>query len=73
VVLINKSDINLQNTQKIEYFCRQEKIEVAGKLPFDNIFTQAMVAGKNIIEYTDSPLVEEINNIWERIHARLAG
>ena len=71
-VLINKYDINLENTQKIEEFCRLENIEVAGKLPFDNAFTQAMVEGKTIIEHSDSPLVEEIKNIWERIHASVA-
>jgi len=70
-VLINKYDINLENTQKIEEFCRLENIEVAGKLPFDNAFTQAMVEGKTIIEHSDSPLVEEIKNIWERIHAKI--
>jgi MinD superfamily P-loop ATPase len=71
VVLINKSDINLQNTQNIEDFCHQKKIEVAGKLPFDNVFTQAMVEGKTIIEYGDSNLVEEIENIWQRISTRI--
>jgi len=70
-VLINKYDINLENTQKIEEFCRLENIEVAGKLPFDNAFTQAMVEGKTIIEHSDSPLVEEIKNIWERICAKI--
>jgi MinD superfamily P-loop ATPase len=71
VVLINKSDINLQNTQKIEDFCRQEKIEVAGKLPFDNVFTQAMVEGKTIIEYGDSNLAEKIDNLWQKISTRI--
>ena len=67
VVLINKYDINLENAQSIENFCRQENIEVVGKLPFDNIFTQAMVKGKTIVEYSGSPLVEKVKDIWERI------
>jgi len=71
-VVINKYDVNMENTQKIEDFCRQENIEIVGKLPFDNAFTQAMVEGKTIIEHSDSPLVEEIKNIWERIHASVA-
>ncbi len=73
VVLINKYDINLENTQKIEDFCHQENIEVTGKLPFDNAFTQAMVEGKTIMEHSDSNLVEEIKNIWDRIHASVPG
>lgn len=71
MVLINKSDLNPENTKEVEGFCRQEKIELAGKLPFDNAFTQAMVEGKTIIEHSDSNLVKEIKSIWDRIHARI--
>ncbi len=71
VVLINKCDINLENTKKIENFCSEENIEVVGKLPFDNAFTQAMVEGKTIIEYGDSNLVKEIENLWQRISTRI--
>jgi len=70
-VLINKYDINLENTKKVEDFCRQEDIEMVGKLPFDNTFTQAMVEGKTIIEYGDSNLVKEIENLWQRISTRI--
>jgi MinD superfamily P-loop ATPase len=71
VVLINKHDINLENTEKITKFCQRENIEIVGKIPFDNTFTQAMVEGKTIIEHTDSDLVERIKNIWERISTRI--
>lgn len=71
MVLVNKSDLNPENTKEVEGFCRQEKIELAGKLPFDNTFTQAMVEGKTIIEHSDSNLVKEIKSIWDRIHARI--
>jgi len=71
VVLINKCDINLENTKKIENFCSEENIEVVGKLPFDNAFTQAMVEGKTIIEYGDSNLIGEIENLWQKISTRI--
>lgn len=70
-VLINKYDLNPGNTESIENFCQKEQVEVAGKLPFDNAITQAMVAGKNIIEYSESSLTADIGRIWERIHTRL--
>jgi MinD superfamily P-loop ATPase len=72
VVLINKYDINVENTQEIEDFCQQEDIEVVGKLPFDHAFTQAMVKGQTIVEHSNSPLVEETRNIWERIFTKIA-
>jgi MinD superfamily P-loop ATPase len=70
-VLINKYDLNPENAESIENFLNKEQVELAGKLPFDNAFTQAMVAGKNIIEYSESPLGVDIKSIWERIFARL--
>jgi MinD superfamily P-loop ATPase len=72
-VLINKHDLNPENTGSIENFCQKEQVEIAGKLPFDNAITQAMVAGKNIIEYSNSPLAAAIKRIWEQVHARVAG
>jgi MinD superfamily P-loop ATPase len=71
VVLINKYDINLENTKKIEKFCEGENIQIVGKIPFDNTFTKAMVEGKTIMEYNDSDLAERIKSIWENISARI--
>ena len=71
VVLINKYDINSENTEKITNFCEKENIEIVGKIPFDNTFTQAMVEGKTVMEYKDSDLVERIKDIWERISTRI--
>jgi MinD superfamily P-loop ATPase len=67
LVLINKFDINLENTERIEKFCQEKKIEILGKVPFSHDFTKAMVAGKTIVEYIDSEVVEEVKNIWDKI------
>jgi MinD superfamily P-loop ATPase len=71
VVLVNKHDINPDNTKNIEEFCQQEDAEVIGKLPFDNVFTEAMIEGENVIEHSDSPVVGEIETIWEKVRARM--
>jgi len=71
VVLINKYDINLENTKRIENFCERDGIEIVGKLPLDSAVTQAMVQGKTIIEYGASGLVTEIEDSWERISTKL--
>jgi MinD superfamily P-loop ATPase len=71
VVLINKYDINLENTERIRKFCEKEGIQIVGQLPFDNTFTQAMIEGKTIVEFADSDLGEEIRTIWERISTRI--
>jgi MinD superfamily P-loop ATPase len=70
-VLINKYDLNPENTESIENFCHKEQVEVVGRLPFNNAFTQAMVAGKTIVEYGGSDLVEKIKLLWQRISTRI--
>ena len=69
VVLINKYDINLENTKRIEKFCQRDGIEIVGQVPFDNTFTQAMIEGKTIVEFANSDLAEGIKSIWEKIRA----
>ena len=71
LILINKYDINYENTKKIENFCQNNNLEILSKIPFDNSFTQAMVQGKTIVEYNNSSLIQKIKNIWEKIEQRL--
>lgn len=64
-VCVNMYDINVENTQKIEGFCRENGVDVIGKIPFDPEVTRAMVEGKTVIEYAPtSACAKEIRNIW---------
>jgi len=67
VVCMNKYDINLENTESILEFCRNEGIEVVGKLPYDDTATLAMMDGKTVVEFSDGALARGIKDIWERI------
>ena len=67
VVCVNMYDINMENTEKILRFCRENNIEVAGKVPFSPKVTEAMVNGKTIIEYApESNVAKEIRDIWKK-------
>jgi MinD superfamily P-loop ATPase len=70
VVCINKYDINEEQSRKIEEYCREKGIEILGKIPFNKKFTEAMVEGKNIIEY-DEELGKIIREIWNRVEKKL--
>ena len=71
-VCINKHDINNENTEKIARYCESNNVEVVGKIPFDPIVTEALVAGKPILEYApQSPVSEAIVKMWERTLTRL--
>jgi MinD superfamily P-loop ATPase len=68
LVCINKYDINKENTEKIVEFCEKNKIEVTGKIFFDPAVTEAMVAGKTIVEHSPENMVSrEIKNTWKRV------
>lgn len=68
VVAVNKYDINIENTEKIESFCKLQSIPVIGKVPYDKIVNKAMIDIKTIIEYDpNSAVAKEITKIWKGI------
>jgi len=67
-VCVNTYDINKDNAEKIEGFCKENGIDVVGKIPFNPIVTEAMVNGKTIIEYSPrSAVAKEVESIWEKL------
>ena len=67
-VCINMYDINRKNTERIVKFCEKNGVEVAGKIPFDPLVTEAMVAGKTVVEYSpESEVSREIVKLWDRV------
>ena len=67
-VCVNMYDINKDNAEKIESFCKEDSVEVVGKIPFSPKVTKAMVNGKTIIEYSPtSAVAKEIEAVWEKI------
>ena len=72
IVCINKFDINLENTKKIEQYCKSNNIDIVGKLPYDTVITEAMIHEKTIIEYNNGNFSELVKNMWNNIYGRLA-
>ena len=71
VVCINKYDINLENTNNIELYCKNNYIDIVGKLPYDNIVTEAMIHEKNVVEYSNNEFSNNIISMWNDIKGRL--
>lgn len=66
LVCVNKFDLNLGNTERIIEFCRSNDVEVVGKIPFDSVVTEAMVAGKPVVEFAPKSSVSQaINEMWQ--------
>jgi MinD superfamily P-loop ATPase len=48
-VCINKYDVNLENTEKIIDYCRENSLPFVGKIPFDNEAVKAVNSGRTIV------------------------
>jgi MinD superfamily P-loop ATPase len=71
-VCINMYDVNTDNTNKILSFCRENRIDIVGIIPFSPEVTHAMVNGKTIVEYSpESSVTEEIMSMWKKISSSL--
>ena len=70
-VCINKFDINLDLTEKIEAFCKENNIELVGKIPYSKEFTEAMIKELTLIEYSEGEVSKEIKNMWKKLETRL--
>jgi MinD superfamily P-loop ATPase len=66
-VCVNKYTINLDNTKKIEQYCKDNGMQVVGKLPYDTLITNAMIHEQNVIEFSNGKLSHEIHEMWNKI------
>ena len=70
-LIINKYDLNLDMTEKIEQYCKDNNIGLIGRISFDKAVVEAMVKGKTIIEYAYGKAKKEISEVWERLQAEI--
>ncbi|OGN96734.1 MAG: (4Fe-4S)-binding protein [Chloroflexi bacterium RBG_13_51_36] len=71
LVCVNKYDLNEDNTDRIERYCSEEGIEVAARISFDNVMTQAIVEGLPVVEYTNGKVTQQIKELWQIVSTRL--
>ena len=68
MVCVNKFDLNPDMGKAIETFARERNVTVMGRIPFDPVFTKAMVQGKTIFEFDDrSEGCKAVRGIWDNI------
>jgi len=72
LVCLNKWDIYPAGAQEIESFCRQEQIDVVGRIPYDPAVTDAVVRGVPVTALRpDAPASRAIARIWQAVVLRL--
>jgi len=73
-VIINKFDLNMENTEAIERYCKANDIEILGKIKFDHIMTDSMVAATTLPEFApDHEISLLLREMWARVSEILAG
>ncbi|MCK4529981.1 MAG: (4Fe-4S)-binding protein, partial [Candidatus Marinimicrobia bacterium] len=65
--IINKADINKEKAGDILKFLKEKNIDHIANLPYDEMFTAAMTAGKTIVEFGDSEIKEILEKSWNKI------
>ena len=67
-VLINKCDLDAENSEAIRKWCAEQSIVLAGELPFDRVVVDAMVRRASVVEaYPDSLISAKITEAYNKI------
>ena len=67
LVCINKYDLNEDNTHQIESYCLGQGINIASRIPFDDVVTEALVQGLPVVEYSQHGVAHQIEALWQAV------
>ncbi len=72
MVCVNKADINPESTREIQQYAEQKGYAFLGAIPFDPVFTKAMVAGRTVIEYDNhTEAAAALRQIWQKVRSSI--
>jgi MinD superfamily P-loop ATPase len=72
MVCVNKYDLNPEQGEIIEEVAREKGLKVLGRIPFDPVFTKAMVQAQTVVEYdSQSQASRGAREIWERLRTHM--
>jgi MinD superfamily P-loop ATPase len=72
MICVNKFDLNLDLTREIERYAAEMDIACLGRIPFDPVFTKAMIQAQTVFEYDGQSAVgETIRDTWHRLAEKL--
>ena len=66
-VIVNKADLNPENTNGIRRWCGEALVEFLAALPYDPAVTEAMVRRQAVTEFHADGVSAEIRRVWRRI------
>lgn len=66
-VCVNKYDLNVEMTAKIEDYCRSGAIELVGRIPYDRSVIESLVCGEAVVHATHSEAARAIRDVWGNV------
>jgi MinD superfamily P-loop ATPase len=66
-VVVNKYDLNTEMTEKIKALAGRRHCEFLGTIPYDTSVTEAQMEKRSVVEYTEGPLTEAIQELWHKV------
>jgi MinD superfamily P-loop ATPase len=71
LIVINKADLNEEQSERIERIAKKEGLRVIARIPFDRNVNDAIIAGQTVIEYGQGPAFEAMRHIWHILKGEL--
>jgi len=71
IVVINRYDLDRSLTGEVERFCLDNNIPVAGKIPFDNVFSEAAITARPAVEIAGAELKRRLEDIYDQVREAL--
>ncbi len=73
MLCVNKFDLNPNVAEQIGQYADQHGVKCVGNIPFDPIFTKAMIQQQTIFEYDkNSDTAKIVKEIWQRVLGTIA-
>lgn len=66
-IVINKYDLNEENSNRIEGMCLDKGVQVVGRIPFSGNMPRSVVAGIPYVEFSKDQVSDTIREIWDKV------
>lgn len=66
-VVVNKYDLNPENTRLIEIFCEEREIEMAGYISFSQVVIESIENAVPLVEFTGDDVSKDVIKIWNNV------
>ena len=72
MICVNKFDLNRKLTREIESYAKEKGLVCLGRIPFDPVFTKAMIRAQSLFEYDgQSEVGDAVRAVWQRLVRKL--